>query len=460
MSTTVPEAAIQLIQEFEGCERSCSSDELIHAYPDPGSGGAPWTIGWGTTVYPDGRAVAAGDAISQEEADKFFIITLQEQYWQPISITIPYWQEMNQPMRSSLCSFAYNVGADFYGLDGFDTISRCLRQKCWQEVPQALMLYVNPGSSVEAGLRRRRQAEGQLWREGLAALGQDDSQGIPVTPVTAKELLYEAISDTFLKKEKVDSSLLLPQHLVPVESGRQYKASAILQQQGNSIQVRLAYGAGDWWLYQPHWRTIAFSQPAPEHPDGGATAQASEEAPEPIKPAPADWLNVPYFSQLDNCNNPMGSCNVTCAAMGLAFLGMEYTTGPQLEDQLYEKMEVMGWDRHDPNDLKALIESFPGYKDSFRTNGTFKDIQVSIDSGRPVIIHGYFTSSGHIIVIKGYDNSGVIVNDPYGEYFSTGYDNSRSGAGLHYSYNLIARTCSPESCSNPTNLWIHSLFRL
>jgi hypothetical protein len=139
---------------------------------------------------------------------------------------------------------------------------------------------------------------------------------------------------------------------------------------------------------------------------------------------------------------------------------MPYRSGPQLQEELYRKMEQLGWDRHDPNHLKALIESYPGYRDSFRTNGTFKDIQMSIDCGRPVIIHGYFTSSGHIIVIKGYDSSGFIVNDPYGEYFSSGYDTSRSGADLHYSCNLIARTCSPESCSQPANLWIHSLFRL
>jgi hypothetical protein len=52
------------------------------------------------------------------------------------------------------------------------------------------------------------------------------------------------------------------------------------------------------------------------------------------------------------------------------------------------------------------------------------------------------------------------VNDPYGEYFQSGYDNRRSGAGLHYSYGLIARTCSPESQQDPQNLWIHSLFRV
>ncbi len=496
MSTLVPASAIALIQEFEGCQATCRSDDLIHAYPDPGSGGDPWTIGWGSTTYADGRAVGPGDAISRQEADQLLISSLQQRYWNPISATIPYWQEMNDAMRSALCSFAYNLGAGFYGAEGFNTISRCLRDRHWNEVPSALMLYVNPGSSVEAGLRRRRQAEADLWQQGLAALSATAADALQAQRPAAEEepaaetttcttavpttteadpgrkpedtdRLYEAISDTFLKKAKVDSSQLKANQLVPVESGRQYKISQVLQRQDNSIQVRLAYGAGDWWLYGPHWRLLPLVAARPGNASVGTATPSrpstTETAPVPSTvtgAAAAKVLKVPYFCQLDNRLNPLGSCNVTCVAMGLAYLGMPYSSGPQLQEELYRKMEQLGWDRHDPNHLKALIESYPGYRDSFRTNGTFKDIQTSIDCGRPVIIHGYFTSSGHIIVIKGYDSRGFMVNDPYGEYFSSGYDTRRSGADLHYSCNLIARTCSPESCSQPANLWIHSLFRL
>ena len=239
---------------------------------------------------------------------------------------------------------------------------------------------------------------------------------------------------------------------MPVEAGRQYKTEAVLATEGASRQVRLAYGAGDWWLYQPHWSVRELPAASP--------VAAEPPPPPPAMPGGGHLLDVPYFSQLDNQCNPMGSCNVTCVAMALAYLGMTYSSGSQLEDSLYREMETLGWDRHDPNHLKALVERFPGYKDIFRTNGRFQDIRTSLDMGRPVIIHGYFTASGHIIVIRGYDASGFIVNDPYGEFFQSGYDNRRSGAGLHYSYGLIARTCSPESQQDPQNLWIHSLFRV
>jgi GH24 family phage-related lysozyme (muramidase) len=451
MAAVVPQDAIAIIQEFEGCHAISPADGLIHAYPDPLSGGEPWTIGWGTTVYPDGRRVSPGDVISREQADSFLIAFLERSTWDPISRTIPHWQEMNAPMRSALCSFAYNLGAGFYGAGGFNTISRCLREKLWSEVPAALLLYVNPGSNVEAGLRRRRQAEGSLWTRGLAELQQ-------ATPAAAPSLrLIEAITETFLKKQKLDSSQLEPHELVPVETGRQWKIEALLERDGHSQQVQLAYGAGDWWIYAPHWRELS----------GQELAASQNAAPAPVTSAPQATasggkdLKVPYHSQLNNRQNPYGSCNVTCVAMCLHHLGMDPRAGGELlEDVLYRRLETEGRSRHNPYDLKALIESYPGFKDIFRENGGFEAIRSSIDAGNPVIIHGYFTSFGHIIVIRGYDNTGFIVNDPYGEWFSSGYDNSRSGDGLHYSYGLIARTCSPESVSNPSHIWYHTVFRV
>ena len=86
-------------------------------------------------------------------------------------------------------------------------------------------------------------------------------------------------------------------------------------------------------------------------------------------------------------------------------------------------------------------------------------------TSRSIVPRHVYTDGGNWYVVADddlmrYDASGFIVNDPYGEFFQSGYDNRRSGAGLHYSYGLIARTCSPESQQDPQNLWIHSLFRV
>jgi hypothetical protein len=45
---TVGLGGLALIREFEGCAR-LRADGLYEAYPDAGTGGAPWTIGWGAT---------------------------------------------------------------------------------------------------------------------------------------------------------------------------------------------------------------------------------------------------------------------------------------------------------------------------------------------------------------------------------------------------------------------------
>ena len=459
MSGPIPSEAITLIQEFEGCGRLDPGDGLLHAYPDPGTGDEPYTIGWGTTVLPDGRPVRRGDAITREEADRIFLRDLQSRFWEPISRTIPHWQAMNDPMRAALCSFAYNLGAGFYGAEGFTTISACLREQRWPELPAALLLYVNPGSSVEAGLRRRREAEGRLWRQGLQQRGGDPAAG------EGSEILV-ARTQTFLKKNRVDSSQLPPHQLVAVETGRQWKIAARLELSGQSQRVRLAYGAGDWWIYLPHWSTLPapaapLPDAAPERPPLRAKPPEDETsaAADPLAGTGRD-LAVPYLSQLDNRCNPFGSCNVTCVAMCLYYLGMPRRAGSELEDELYRRMETLGRDRHDPYDLQFLIGTYPGFHDIFRVNGGFGDIRASIDAGHPVIVHGYFTRSGHIIVIRGYDERGFWVNDPYGEYFSSGYDTSRTGERLHYSYGLIARTCSPESQADPANIWFHTVLKV
>ena len=151
--SVVPNAALDIIAEFEG---------FVPTVYDDGVGVA--TIGYGSTFYLDGRKVAWGDpAIAEPEARKMMESICEKDFWNVIKNTIPYWEEMNDNQRSALCSFSYNLGSHFYGSPGFNTISACLRDHAWNEVPDALGLYVNPGSPVEAGLRRRRAAEGKLW---------------------------------------------------------------------------------------------------------------------------------------------------------------------------------------------------------------------------------------------------------------------------------------------------------
>jgi GH24 family phage-related lysozyme (muramidase) len=122
------------------------------------------TIGYGSTFYEDGQKVAWGDpAITEPQARRMMETICEKDFWYVIESTIPYWEEMNDNQRSALCSYSYNLGSHFFNSPGFSTISSCLTRKAWDEVPAALMLYVMPGTAVEAGLKRRREAEGKLW---------------------------------------------------------------------------------------------------------------------------------------------------------------------------------------------------------------------------------------------------------------------------------------------------------
>lgn len=169
--------------------------------------------------------------------------------------------------------------------------------------------------------------------------------------------------------------------------------------------------------------------------------------------------NFPYLSQRDNEFNPSGACNVTSVAMCLKYFGIKGDDSyPQLEDQAYQKCLDNNWSRHDPLGLKALIESYPGMKDDFTSSGTLEDIKQAISAGIPCILHGYFTRSGHIIVAYGFDDQGLIVNDPWGEWFESGYEDS-SGENLHYSWGMISRLCSPESTTEPKDIWLHRVHK-
>ena len=70
---------------------------------------------------------------------------------------------MNENQQGALLSFAYNLGADFYGNSNFNTITKILKNKEWSKVPEALKLYRDPGTNVEKGLLSRRVAEGNLF---------------------------------------------------------------------------------------------------------------------------------------------------------------------------------------------------------------------------------------------------------------------------------------------------------
>jgi hypothetical protein len=165
-----------------------------------------------------------------------------------------------------------------------------------------------------------------------------------------------------------------------------------------------------------------------------------------------------YLSQRNNDFNPDGACNVTSIAMCLKYLGINRKTSVgQFEDELYDYCESKGLSRHDPYDLQRLAEAY-GAQDEFRESATLNQIKSHLAIGNPVVIHGYFTDFGHIVAVNGYNDDGLYVHDPYGEWFLSGYklNNPYGGEGgpgenIFYSNELITQTCDHDG------IWAHFL---
>lgn len=239
------EPGLKLIREFEDCR--------LTSYPDPGTGGEPWTVGWGSTRYPNGTPVRKGDKITQAAADLALGLTVEREIVPTLAKTIPYWGEMSTNQQCALISFAWNLGWHFCGHPDFKTITAALRDKRWNDVPAAMMLYCNPNSSVEAGLRRRREAEGNLWSSGKTAAPErehpakvkpSDPFSTKLTPhITLGEFALGDPARRFVAQHQIDTAAELAAFLERVR--RQFGGKRITITSGHRPPAinRLANGA-------------------------------------------------------------------------------------------------------------------------------------------------------------------------------------------------------------------------
>lgn len=87
-------------------------DLRLEAYPDPLSGGEPWTIGYGQT----GPGITQGTVWTLEQAEEGLSDGL-EAICDRLDAELPWWTTMNAPRASVLPNMAWNMGVG--GLLGF-----------------------------------------------------------------------------------------------------------------------------------------------------------------------------------------------------------------------------------------------------------------------------------------------------------------------------------------------------
>lgn len=154
--------SLELSKEFEGAE--------TQAYRLPGED--EYTVGYGLKGFYfdlDGNKiqVTQGTTLSEEELDLTKEIRFELEFLPELQ-KIPYWDEMTAEQQTALASFAWNLGANFYGSEGFSTITSALADKRWEDVPEAFLLYTRSASEGNReGLLRRREAEAKMWKKGL-----------------------------------------------------------------------------------------------------------------------------------------------------------------------------------------------------------------------------------------------------------------------------------------------------
>lgn len=140
-STTAEQYAAELIKEFEGCR--------LQAYPDPATGGTPWTIGYGAT----GPGIEKGVTWTQQQADDRLVSDMGK-FMAGVRRLVLVKLQPNE--LGALTSFAYNVGLRKFERS---TLLRLLNAGNKQAAAGQFKSWVMADGKVLQGLVRRRGAE-------------------------------------------------------------------------------------------------------------------------------------------------------------------------------------------------------------------------------------------------------------------------------------------------------------
>jgi len=140
---------IELIKHYEGL--------YLDAYICPAG---VKTIGYGTTVYPNGEKVQMGDKVTKEQAEEYLLSDIKkiDKYLTNLNLDI----DGNQ--KSSLISFIYNLG-----LGNFNKSTLLKKIKINpndQSIGNEFMKWINSNGKPLEGLRRRRKSEWILYSTG------------------------------------------------------------------------------------------------------------------------------------------------------------------------------------------------------------------------------------------------------------------------------------------------------
>lgn len=162
----ITQHGLDLIKSHEGLR--------LKAYPDPATGGEPWTIGYGHTSRAGPPAVHPGMVITREQAEEILRRDLRKfEAEVQRMVKVP----LNDNQYSALVSFCFNVGPGNLQKSG---VLRAVNAKQFGAVPARLMQWNKAAGKVMKGLTRRRAEEGRLFITPVGDNGEDEAITSPV----------------------------------------------------------------------------------------------------------------------------------------------------------------------------------------------------------------------------------------------------------------------------------------
>lgn len=156
ISDAVRIATEGLIKPFEGYHRKLS-DGSCAAYPDPGTGGNPWTIGWGAT----GSGIEPTTVWTREQAEQ--ALDREIAYFVSGLLKLsPSLRNARDRKLAALISFCYNCGLGNYRIS---TLKKRVDAGDWDGACHEIVRWNKAAGRVLPGLTRRRQAEATFLRD-------------------------------------------------------------------------------------------------------------------------------------------------------------------------------------------------------------------------------------------------------------------------------------------------------
>jgi len=143
--------AIEIIRKYEGFNEK--------SYPDPETGTAPYTFGYGTQFYPDGSPVKQGHYCTKEKALDYLLheVNCIDDDLNDLHLNI------DSAMRAALISFIHSIGWKPFL---YSAIIDCIEQENWSGVIDEMNLWVfDQDRRVVGNLLERRREEAALFSQ-------------------------------------------------------------------------------------------------------------------------------------------------------------------------------------------------------------------------------------------------------------------------------------------------------